>query len=146
HAAPIWIEHLKTCLVAKGGMWLRLHDLPARYEGVVFTDGIPDVDVSGGLIEQLTPLPAGPNWVPRPHFGFEHVLDDEATTISLPTFGCWWMSRGVDPSERDSRLWSPARGEFEHWWEYRNALRIGMRQTALGIEVNADGFRLDAPV
>ncbi len=132
-SARQWIMLVVEELKRRHGVWMRIHDLPAPYESVVFTDGLPRQSKLRLVADSLS-IVRNSVAVGAQHSGFEenHILFEEDSQPSCQ-FGCWWTAAGqgeaADTSrEHSSTVWYVNSQEFVRWWDYRASLQIHVYQ------------------
>ena len=117
------------------GIWMRIHDLPAPYESVIFTDGLPRMSELRLIADSLSVLRDSRADVPLPlEIDAEHIFFEDDSDNSRQ-FGCWWASAtpretGSAASEHESTIWRVTSQEFARWWAFRSSLQIQVYQGA----------------
>jgi hypothetical protein len=153
--AADWILHLSRLLRLSGRLWLRVHDLPAGYDAVVFDKGLPDPLKYRMILEGTSVLPTEKStYIPRPHFGQIHDFSDVDFDLGTgeSVRGCWWKSR-VDLSKHtrsssDVSIWSPTVEQFDAWRTFRNRLQLEavLTENAIRIETQNLNASLEVPL
>lgn len=143
--AADWILHLSRLLRLNGRLWLRVHDLPAGYDAVVFERGLPDPLKYRMILEGTSLLPTEKStYIPQPHFIQAHDCSDIDFDLDTggSVRGCWWKSK-VDLSKHsrvssDDSIWSPTVEQFDAWWIFRNSLQLEatLTEDTIRIEVH----------
>lgn len=147
--AAEWMIGLKEALTLRGGLWMRLHELPHGYEGVVFANGLPREPELTAVAESLWLVSKSASTLQGPHFGLDHVLSPDASSLFEARFGCWWHGRSSEAEVRcgapNARIWSTHSPEFRDWWKYRNSIRMRIRQQGTSVQIEAFGFDARRP-
>ena len=133
-SAHDWILLLHEELKQRQGVWMRVHDLPAPYDAIIFTDGLPHQPELRLVAESLSVI-HGSHVKPVSEAGFavDHVFFGEESTDGNQ-FGCWWTT---DPrrrgktilQENDPTIWRANSRQFAEWWAFRQTLTSVVDQT-----------------
>jgi hypothetical protein len=151
--AADWTLHLARLLRRSGRLWLRVHDLPAGYEAVVFDKGLPDSSKYRMILEGTSVVSSQQStFISPPHFAPEHNFADDDFDLGTGESirGCWWKAR-TDLSQRsramsDSSIWSPTVEQFDAWRTFRNSLQLEATVTADAIRIEMKNLQLSTEV
>lgn len=132
-SADQWILLVIQELKKRQGIWLRIHDLPAPYESVVFTDGLPKNPALRLIAESLSVVrDSVASHDSNKQVDVDHIFFEEEP-YPAHQFGCWWSSASYPKSAADGRdnaasVWSVSSSTFARWWAYRSSLQMQVYQ------------------
>jgi len=138
-----WILLVQQEIRQRQGMWVRIHDLPAPYDAIIFTDGLPHQPELKLVAQSLTVMRDSVcEPITNHDFEIDHIFFAEESN-EQNRFGCWWTTdrrRVPAPplNSDDPTVWKVSSDEFLRWWTYRLSLSVEVRQTS-------DELRIIAP-
>jgi|GEM_PF-1757668 len=141
-AAREWVLLVQQEIKHRNGVWLRIHDLPAPYDAIIFTDGFPHQPELKLVAESLSVIR---NSVCEPvtndKYDIDHVFFAEESNDNNQ-FGCWWLT---DPRRSsasqikmdDPTIWKVTSQQFARWWSFRQSLTLEIKQTTEELRIVA---------
>lgn len=137
-----WVLLVQQEIKLRQGVWLRIHDLPAPYEAIIFTDGFPHQPELKLVTESLNVIRDSVyEPVKNSDFEADHVFFGEEST-DKNRFGCWWLTdprrrTTAEISEDDPTVWKVTSNQFSEWWSYRQSFTLDVKQTSEELRILA---------
>lgn len=134
-AAHEWILLVQQEIKQRQGVWLRVHDLPAPYESIIFTDGFPhqpELKLVAEALNVIRDSVCEP--IKNSEFEVDHVFFAEESN-EKSQFGSWWLTdprrqSGPGMTEDDPTVWKVTSRQFSEWWAFRQSLTLDVKQTS----------------
>ncbi|MDB4679974.1 hypothetical protein OAE80_03230 [Planctomycetaceae bacterium] len=143
-SAHRWVLLVQQEIRHHSGVWLRIHDLPAPYDAIIFTDGFPHQPELKLVAESLSVIR---NSVCEPvtnvDYEVDHIFFAEESHENSQ-FGCWWIThprRNATPEGilEDPTIWKVTSQQFARWWSFRQSISLEIKQ-------NQEELRIVAPL